>query len=61
MNLKQLGLPESGNLRSTKSKDVKQRIKCIQTMLEHHKKSNYINQQMIDKMKIEDEKNTQIR
>ena len=29
MNLSQMSLPDCGNLRSTKRKDVKQRIACI--------------------------------
>ena len=33
MNLSQMNLPDCGNLRSTKRKDVKQRITCIQGML----------------------------
>jgi len=32
-NLHALRLPECGNLRSTKRKDVKQRIKCIQALM----------------------------
>lgn len=33
MNLAQSGMPDCGNLRSTKKADVKQRIKCIQALL----------------------------
>ena len=33
MNLKTYGFPDCGNLRSTKKKDVRQRLACIQAML----------------------------
>lgn len=33
MNLAQNNLPDCGNLRSTKRKDVRQRIKCLQALL----------------------------
>ena len=38
MKIQSSGFPDSGNLRSTKRKDVKQRIKCIDSMLRQRKK-----------------------
>lgn len=37
MNLLQNNLPDCGNLRSTKRKDVRQRIKCLQALLRQRK------------------------
>ena len=32
------GFPDCGNLRSTKKKDVKQRIRCIEAMLKQRQR-----------------------
>ena len=38
IEIQALGFPDCGNLRSTKRKDVKLRIKCFQAMLKHRKR-----------------------
>jgi hypothetical protein len=36
LNLSTYGLPDCGNLRSTKRKDVRLRVACIQALLKEH-------------------------
>lgn len=38
INIVAFGFPDCGNLRSTKRKDIKMRIKCMQQMLKQRKK-----------------------
>lgn len=48
------GFPECGNLRSTKRKDVKQRIKCIQALLKQRHKDLEFRSGFQDRSKRQD-------
>ncbi len=60
LNLKQNDLPECGNLRSTKRKDVMQRIKCIQELLKMHRQSLDFKKTMKEEGKIVESHETQL-
>ena len=48
------GFPDCGNLRSTKRKDVRQRVKCLQTMLRQRQKDIDFRSSLQDKFKKND-------
>ena len=51
MDLQSFGFPECGNLRSTKKKDVKMRIKSFQVLLKQRKKDLDFRNNFQDKFK----------
>jgi|TARA_B110000285_G_C15038583_1_gene570623 hypothetical protein len=60
MNCVSYGIPDFGNIRSTKRKDVRLRIKCIQALLLQHKKDLEFRQSMKDKGKLVEDADTQV-
>ena len=58
MNLLAVGLPECGNIRSTKRKDVRARIMCLQTMLKVIKSNESFKIMMKERGKVIESEDT---
>lgn len=50
INVEAFGFPDCGNLRSTKRKDVRQRIKCLKAMLKQRQKDIEFKQNFNEKI-----------
>lgn len=60
MNLQSYGFPDCGNLRSTKRKDVRSRLNCIQLMLKQRIKDLQFREEMKQKGRVTESTETQI-
>jgi len=60
MNLQSYGFPDCGNLRSTKRKDVRCRLNCIQAMLKQRIKDIQFREEMKNKGRVTESTETQI-